>query len=307
MAKILVATVKPFAPVAINDMKAVAERAGDELVLLEKYKDQDELKEAVKNVEALIVRSDIIDREIIDAGDKLKIVVRAGAGYDNIDLEASSEKGIVVMNTPGQNANAVAELAFGMMVYLIRNRFNGTAGTELRNKTLGIHGYGHIGRIITLIGQGFGMKGFAHDPYIDKIIIENDGVIRCLDPEELYTKSQYISVNLPANNETLQMIGYDLLKNMPKNAVLVNTARKEIVDEEGLLKMYAERPDFRYATDIAPDCKDVIEEKYADRYFATPKKMGAQTAEANINAGIAAASQIVAYFHRGDRTYQVNK
>jgi D-3-phosphoglycerate dehydrogenase len=307
MAKILVATVKPFAPVAIKEMLAVAEQGGHELEILEKYKDQNELKNAVKSAEALIVRSDVVDREIVEAGENLKIIIRAGAGYDNIDLEASTERDIVVMNTPGQNANAVAELAFGMMVYLIRNGFNGTAGTELRNKTLGIHGYGHIGRIITLIGQGFGMKGFAHDPYIEKIIIENDGVNRCISPEELYEKSQYISVNLPINDLTNDMIGYELLSKMPRNPVLVNTARKEIIDEEGLLKMFAERSDFRYAADIAPDCKNEIEEKYPGRFFFTPKKMGAQTAEANINAGIAAASQIVAFFQRGDTTYQVNK
>jgi D-3-phosphoglycerate dehydrogenase / 2-oxoglutarate reductase len=307
MAKILVATVKPFAPVAINEMRKVVQEAGNELILLEKYKDQNELEDAVQDVDALIVRSDIIDREVIEAGGNLKIVVRAGAGYDNIDLEASTERDIVVMNTPGQNANAVAELAFGMMLYLIRNGFNGTAGTELRNKSLGIHGYGHIGRIITLIGQGFGMKGFAHDPYIDKIIIENDGVVRCSASEELYQKSQYISVNLPINKETDNLIGFDLLSQMPKSPVLVNTARKEIIDEEGLLKTFAERPDFRYAADIAPDCISEIETKYPGRFFFTPKKMGAQTAEANINAGIAAASQIVAFFKRGDTTYQVNK
>lgn len=306
MNKVLLATVKPFAGEAIDQISEIFRNAGFDMKMLEKYKDQSELIHAVSDVDALIVRSDIVDKEVIEAGKNLKIVVRAGAGYDNIDLEAASEKNIVVMNTPGQNSNAVAELAIGMMLYLIRNRYNGAAGTELRNKKLGIHAYGAVGRIVGIIGKGLGMKVFAYDPYIDKGIIENDSVKAESSAESLYSQCQYISLHLPANQETKGSIGYDLLKRMPKGAVLVNTARKEVIDEKELLKMFAEREDFRYASDIIPDCEKEMAEKYNDRYFFTPKKMGAQTAEANINAGVAAANQIVGYITKGDKTFQVN-
>lgn len=306
MSKVLVATVKPFAPVAVEGIKEILDNAGFELVVLEKYNGQDELKSAVSDVNAIIVRSDIVDKDIIDSASDLKIIIRAGAGYDNIDLEAASAKGAVVMNTPGQNANAVAELGIGMMILLNRNGFNGTAGTELRGKSFGLHAYGNIGKIMGHIGKGLGMDVHAHDPFIDSILIENDGV-RCEDDvKSLYSKCQYIAVNLPANEQTKESINYDIMSLMPKGATIVNTARKEIIHEYSLLKMFEERSDFRYITDIAPDCKDEIAEKYPGRYFWTPKKMGAQTAEANINAGLAAARQIVGYIKNGDTTFKVN-
>jgi D-3-phosphoglycerate dehydrogenase / 2-oxoglutarate reductase len=306
MTKVLLATDKPFAAEAVNGIKEICDKAGFELVKLEKYTSKDELKAAIKDVSAVIVRSDILDKEVLDTSNNLKIAVRAGAGYDNIDLAAATAKGIVVMNTPGQNANAVAELGIGMMIYLNRNSYDGSSGVELRGKKMGIHAYGNIGKILASIGKGFGMKIFAHDPFVDKVIIENDGVICEQDVKNLYQKCQYISVNLPANDSTKGMINYSLLSAMPKGATLVNTARKEIIDESSLLKMFAERPDFRYITDVAPDCKDVIAQKYPGRYFWTPKKMGAQTAEANVNAGLAAARQIVGFIKDGDATYKVN-
>ena len=307
MPKVLLATEKPFAQVAKDGMDKIFKEAGFELLLLEKYTDKADLLKAVTSVEAMIVRSDIVDKKVIQAGKNLKIVIRAGAGYDNIDLEASTEKGIVVMNTPGQNANAVAELAIGMMIYLNRNSYNGTSGTELRGKTIGIHAYGNVGKIIGYIAKGLGMDVYAHDPYIDRIIIENDGVKCEGDVKDLYRKCQYISVNLPANDETKEFVNYDLLSLMPKGATLVNTARKEIISERSLLQIFKERPDFRYISDIAPDCKEQIAGNYEGRYFFTPKKMGAQTAEANINAGLAAARQIVNFITKGDTTFQVNK
>ena len=307
MPKVLLATEKPFAQVAKDGMGKIFKEAGFELVLLEKYTDKAELLKTVTSVEAIIVRSDIIDKKVIQAGKNLKIVIRAGAGYDNIDLEAATEKEVVVMNTPGQNANAVAELAIGMMIYLNRNFFNGTSGTELRGKTLGIHAYGNVGKIVGYIAKGLGMDIYAHDPYVHKVLIENDGV-RCEeDVKDLYSKCQYVSVNLPANDETKESVNFDLLSLMPKGATLVNTARKEIISEKSLLQMFKERPDFRYISDIAPDCKEQIAGNYEGRYFFTPKKMGAQTAEANNNAGLAAARQIVNYITKGDTTFQVNK
>lgn len=307
MPKVLIATVKPFAPIAVEQIRKIVENAGYQFALLEKYENQDALKQAASEADALIVRSDKITADVIQAAPKLKIVVRAGAGYDNIDLKAATEKGIVVMNTPGQNSNAVAELALGMMVYLARNRFNGKPGTELKGKSLGVHAYGNVGRRVAEIAKGFGMELFAFDPFIPKEEIEKDGVMVVDSAEELYTRSQYVSLHIPANEQTIKSINYTLLSKMPQNATLVNTARKEIIDEDDLLKMFEERPDFKYISDIAPDCKDVIAEKYPDRYFFTPKKMGAQTAEANINAGLAAARQIVNFFEKGDRMFQVNK
>ena len=306
MTKVLIATEKPFAPVAVKGIQIICDEAGFELKKLEKYTDRAELIKAVEDADAIIFRSDIINKEVIDASKNLKIVVRAGAGYDNVDLKAATAKGVVVMNTPGQNSNAVAELGIGMMIYLNRNGFNGTSGTELRGKTFGLHAYGNIGKIMGHIGKGLGMEIHAHDPYVDCIIIENDGV-RCEDDiKELYRKCQYVAVNLPANAETKGAINYDLLSLMPKGATILNTARKEIIDEPSLLRIFEERDDFRYITDVAPDCKDEIADKYEGRFFWTPKKMGAQTAEANINAGLAAARQIVGFIKDGDTTFKVN-
>jgi D-3-phosphoglycerate dehydrogenase len=306
MQTILIATDKPFAKVAVNGIREIVQNAGFELKLLEKYTSKEQLLEAVKDVAALIVRSDIIDEQVINASGKLKIVVRAGAGYDNIDLKAASAKGVVVMNTPGQNANAVAELAFGMMIYLNRNFYNGSSGVELRGKKLGIHAYGNIGRIVGMIAKGMGMDVYAHDPYVDKVIIENDGIKYVPNVQDLYKTCQYVSVNLPANKDTKESINFNLLGLMPQGATLVNTARKEIVHESSLVKMFAERKDFRYVTDVAPDCQEQIKAEAAPRYYATPKKMGAQTEEANINAGLAAARQIVNFLTKGDKTFQVN-
>jgi len=306
MAKVLIATVKPFSAAAVEEVKTVFKEAGYEVDVLSKYPEQSDLVKAVADADALIVRSDKVDREVIEAGQHLKIVVRAGAGYDNVDLEAATGKGVVVMNTPGQNSNAVAELALGMMVFMNRNHFTPSAGTELRGKKLGIHAYGAVGRIVGMIAKGFGMKVYAYDPYIDPVIIENDGVVCEEHVESLYSNCQYISLHIPANAETKGSIGFDLLNSMPGGATLVNTARKEVIDEEGLRKMFAEREDFRYVTDIAPDCAGELEEAYGGRIFCTPKKMGAQTAEANLNAGVAAAKQIVNFLEKGDTTFKVN-
>jgi D-3-phosphoglycerate dehydrogenase len=307
MKKVLVATEKPFAAIAVKGIKEIFDKAGYQTILLEKYKSVDEYKAAVADVDALIVRSDLANKEIIDAAKNLKIVVRAGAGYDNIDLEACTNKGIVAMNTPGQNSNAVAELAFGMMVYIARSLFSGASGTELRDKTLGLHAYGNVSKYMAKIAKGFGMKVMAYDPFVDKKTIEADGVIVANSINELYEKNQYVSLHIPANKETKGSIGYDLLSKMPQGATLVNTARKEVIDENGLLKMFAERKDFKYVSDVEPDCKAEIAEKYAGRFYFTPKKMGAQTEEANINAGLAAARQIVNFFEKGDITFKVNK
>ena len=306
MAKVLIATVKPFSAEAVEEVKSIFKEAGYEVEVLAKYPDQSDLVAAVSDAEAMIIRSDKVDREVIEAVGKLKIVVRAGAGYDNVDLEAATEKGVVVMNTPGQNSNAVAELALGMMVFLNRNGFNPAAGTELRGKKLGIHAYGAVGRIVGMIAKGFGMKVYAYDPYVDPVVIKNDGVVCEESVESLYSKCQYISLHIPANTETRGSIGFDILNSMPKGATLVNTARKEVIDEEGLKKVFAERDDFRYLSDIAPDCRDELTELYAGRTFFTPKKMGAQTAEANLNAGVAAAKQIVNLLEKGDTTFKVN-
>ncbi len=306
MKKLLVATVKPFAPKAIDNIRDIAAKANYEFILLEKYTDKSDLISAVADIDALVVRSDKIDKEVIDAAQNLKIIVRGGAGYDNIDLDAATKKNIVVMNTPGQNSNAVAELAFGMMVYFARNCFNGKPGTELRGKTLGIHAFGNVGKYVAEIAQGFKMKVLAFDPFIDKAEIEKHGVEVVDSVEKLYQTCQYVSLHIPANDKTKKSIGYDLLSKMPANGVLVNTARKEVINEEELLKVFDERDDFGYVSDLAPDCKDQIARNHEGRYYFTPKKMGAQTAEANINAGIAAANQIVNYFENGDKTFQVN-
>ncbi len=306
MTKVLVATEKPFAPVAVKGINDILKDAGFEMKLLEKYPAKSDFINSVRDVDALIIRSDIVDKEVIDAAKNLKIVVRAGAGYDNIDLKAASDRNIAAMNTPGQNANAVAELAIGMMIYLNRNTFNGSSGIELRDKTLGIHAYGNVGKLIGNIARGIGMKVHAYDPYINRTVIEKDGVVCEDDVKSLYKKCQYVVVTLPANNETKESVNYDLMSLMPKGATLVNPARKEIISEKSLIRMFEERDDFRYISDVVPDCKDQISGKYEGRYFFTPKKMGAQTSEANINAGLAAARQIVRFIKEGDKTFQVN-
>ncbi len=304
--KILVATVKPFSKDAVDSIREVVRESGNEFLLLEKYENQSDLIEAVKDVDALIIRSDNVDKEVIDAADKLKIVVRAGAGYDNVDLKSAAAKDVVVMNTPGQNSNAVAELVFGMLVFMNRQRFSGAAGTELRGKKLGIHAYGYVGRIVAMIGKGFGMKVYAYDPFVDRVMVENDGVKWEDTAESLYTKCQYISLHIPATDKTKKSINYELLEKMPEGATLVNTARKEVIDEDGLLKILRVREDFRYFSDIAPGNRDEIEKEFPEKCFFTPKKMGAQTAEANLNAGVSAANQILSFFTKGDTTFKVN-
>ena len=305
--KVLVATEKPFAAVAVNGIKEVLDNAGVEMVLLEKYPDKAALLKAVEDVEGLIVRSDIVDAEVFDTAPKLKIVVRAGAGYDNIDLNAATAKGVCVMNTPGQNSNAVAELVFGMTILMIRNHFNGTSGTELKGKKLGIHAYGQVGRNVARIAKGFDMEVYAFDPYCPDDVMKKDGVTPVASAEELYKTCQFVSLHIPATAETKGSINFELMNSMPKGAIVVNTARKEVMDEAGLAKMLEERPDFKYLTDIMPAIHAELAEKYAGRYFSTPKKMGAQTAEANINAGIAAAKQIVDFLVNGNEKYRVNK
>lgn len=307
MKKILVATEKPFAPAAVNAIKAVVDNAeGYELVLLEKYTEKAQLLEAVADADAMIIRSDKATREVIEAAKNLKVIVRAGAGYDNIDLQACTDNNVVAMNTPGQNSNAVAELALGMMVFMARGCYNGKPGTELKGKKVGIHAYGNVGKNLARIAKGFGMEVYAFDPFVDKAAIEADGVIAIDSAEELYKTCQYISLHIPANDKTKKSIGKAILSTMPENAVLVNTARKEVIDEDSLLELMEERPDFTYLSDIAPDCKDVFAEKYEGRFFFTPKKMGAQTAEANINAGVAGATQIINFLEKGDTTFKVN-
>lgn len=305
--KILVATEKPFAKVAVEGIRKIVEQAGYELALLEKYTDVNDLYKAVASADALIVRSDKVTKEVIDAAPGLKIVVRAGAGYDNLDLAACSAKGIVAMNTPGQNSNAVAELAIGMMIYAARNMFQPGTGTEIRGKKLGIHAYGAVGKMVAAAAKGFGMDIYAFDPFVPADAMQKDGIKVVGSVEELYKTCDYVSLHIPANDKTKKSINFDLMSKMPKGATLVNTARKEVMDEEGLKKMLAERPDFKYVTDVAADCHADLVAQFAGRVFATPKKMGAETAEANINAGLASANQIVKFFKTGDKTFQVNK
>lgn len=304
--KILVATEKPFAPVAVDGIKEVIAASGNELVLLEKGTKAD-LINAVADAAGLIVRSDIVDKEVLDAAKELKVVVRAGAGYDNIDLAEATAHGVCVMNTPGQNSNAVAELVFGMLVMMIRNNYNGTAGTELKEKTLGIHAYGQVGRNVARIAKGFGMTVSALDPFVKDEDMIADGITPLHSVEELYKNNQYVSLHIPATPQTKKTVTKELIKLMPKNGVLINTARKEVIDEESLAEAFAERADFRYVADVKPDNAAELKEKYGDRIFYTPKKMGAQTAEANIKAGIAAAEQVVAHLKDGWNRFQVNK
>lgn len=304
--KVLIATDKPFAKIAVDGIRQEIEAAGHELALLEKYTDKAQLLDAVKEANAIIIRSDMVDAEVLDAAKALKIVVRAGAGYDNVDLEAATSHGVCVMNTPGQNSNAVAELALGMMVYAARNFFNGTSGTELQGKKLGIHAYGNVGHNVARIAKGFGMEIYAYDPFCPADAIEKDGVKAVTSVEELYKTCDIVSLHIPATPETKKSINYALLNLMPKGATLVNTARKEVINEDELIKLMEDRPDFKYLTDIMPAANDKLTELFSSRYFSTPKKMGAQTAEANINAGIAAAKQIVNFFKDGCEKFRVN-
>jgi D-3-phosphoglycerate dehydrogenase len=305
--KILVATEKAFSPVAIKQIREVIDAAGFNLALLENYTDKSQLLDAVKDADALIVRSDKVTGEVLDAAGQLKIVVRAGAGYDNLDLQSCTAHNVVAMNTPGQNSNAVAELVFELMLFQIRSGFSGKTGSELRGKTIGLHGFGNVGKYVADIARGFGMDIYAYDPFVSERIMKNNNAKQCASVEEIYAKCQYISIHMPLNDKTRKSIGYDLLCSMPKNGVLVNTARKEVIDEESLLKIFEERKDICYLSDIEPDCKSIFEEKNKGRFNFTAKKMGAQTEEANTNAGVAAARQIVDYFNKGIEKYRLNK
>jgi len=305
--KVLVATDKPFAPVAVTKIREIVEKGGYSLILLEKYKTPEEFCSAVADADALIVRSDIVDAAVIASAKRLKIVVRAGAGYDNLDLNACTGSNVVAMNTPGQNSNAVAELAFGMMLYTARGGFDGKTGSELLGKTLGLHAFGNVGKCMARIAAGFGMKTYAFDPFVDKKIMIEAGVTPVDTIEQLYSMSQYVSLHIPANDKTKNSIGERLISLMPPGAVLVNTARKEVINEVEFAAVMEKRNDLKYLTDIAPDNAELFASKFAGRYFFTPKKMGAQTEEANVNAGVAAARQIVSFFATGDETFRVNK
>lgn len=307
MAKVLIATEKTFAAVAVKGIREVVEQAGDELLLLERYTEKSQLLDAVKDVDALIIRSDKVDNEVLDAAKNLKIVVRAGAGYDNVDLEAATAHKVCVMNTPGQNSNAVAELALGLMVMAARNFYNGTSGTELKGKKLGIHAFGNVGRNVARIAKGFGMEVYAYDAFCPKEVIEQADVKAVDSVEELYSTCQVISLHIPATAETKNSINAALVGKMPKGGVLVNTARKEVINEAELIQLMEERADLKYVTDIMPVANEEFAAKFAGRYFSTPKKMGAQTAEANINAGIAAARQIEGFLKEGCEKFRVNK
>lgn len=304
--KVLIATAKPFAAEAVQGIKKEFEGTGHEVVLLEKYENNEQLLDAVKDVDAMIVRSDKITAEVLDAAKNLKIIVRAGAGFDSIDCQYAKEKNVVVENTPGQNANAVAELVMGMLVYVARNHFNGKSGHELMGRRLGLLAFGNVGRNVARIAKGFGMEVSAYDAFVPAEAIEKEGVHACKDQKELFEISDVLSLHIPATPETIKSINYDMVNLMPKGGILVNAARKEVIDEEGLLKLMNEREDLRYIADIMPDMDEEFK-KFGTRYFATPKKMGAQTAEANINAGIAAARQINAFFADGCTKFQVNK
>ena len=305
--KVLIATQKPFAAAAVKGIREILEGAGHEVVLLEKYAEAKDLIDAVADVEAMIIRSDKVTPEVLDAAKKLKIVVRAGAGFDNVDLAAATAHGVVVENTPGQNANAVAELAIALMIFMSRNQFTPVSGIEVQGKKLGIQAFGNVGRLVGKKAEALGMKVLATDPFIPAEKIAEAGAEPIASVKELYAASDFISIHIPATPETIGSIGYDLITSMPKCATLLNTARKEVIDEAGLEKALEDRPDLKYAADVAPDNIDVLREKFGTRVFATPKKMGAQTAEANINAGLAAARQIVAYFADGCTKFQVNK
>lgn len=305
--KVLVATEKPFAKVAVDGIRQVIEQAGYELQLLEKYSSKEDLLKAVATADGLIIRSDKVDAEVLDAAKQLKVVVRAGAGYDNVDLAAATAHNVCVENTPGQNSNAVAELVFGMAVMAVRNMYNGTSGSELKEKNLGIHAFGQVGRNVARIAKGFGMKVSALDPYCPDDVMTAANVTPVHSVEELYRNNNIVSLHIPATDETRKSVGYDLVTLLPKNGVLINTARKEVIDEEGLCKALRERPDLKYVADIRPELAPEMEKEFEGRVFFTPKKMGAQTSEANINAGIAAANQVVAFLRDGIDRFRVNK
>lgn len=306
--KILVATEKPFSKQAVDGIKKIASNNNHELIVLEKYTSKQELLDAVKDVNAIIIRSDIVDKEVLDAAKELKIVVRAGAGYDNVDLEAATTNGVCVMNTPGQNSNAVAELVFGFLLYLSRNGYDGSAGTELKGKRLGLHAFGYISKIAAKIALGFGMKVYAYSPSLSRNPERGDehGVIAVESPEELYENSDIVSLHMPANADTKASINYDLLSRLPDDGIVINTARKEVMNEADIVKIMTERKGFKYATDIKPNNHEEMVEKFGKRYFASAKKCGAQTSEANMNAGLAAADQIVAFFETGNEKFRVN-
>jgi D-3-phosphoglycerate dehydrogenase len=306
MAKVLIATEKPFAAAAVEGIKNIISGAGFEIAVLEKYTEKQQLLDAVADVDAIIIRSDIIDAEVMDAAKNLKIVVRAGAGYDNVDLEAATARKVVVMNTPGQNANAVAELVLGLLVYAVRNFYNGKSGSELMGKKLGILAFGNVGRNVARIAKGFGMDIYAYDAFCPAEAIEAAGVHAVKSQDELFETCDIVSLHIPATPETTKSINYDLCSKMKKGAILINTARKEVIDEAGLWKLMAERADLKYITDIMPKA-DKEFKCFTGRYFSTPKKMGAQTAEANTNAGLAAANQIVDFIKNGVTKFQVNK
>ena len=307
MSKILLATEKPFTKETVEDIKSIIEQSGNKFLLLENYKETQSLLDSVKEINGLIIRSDKITKEIISASKDLKIIVRAGAGVDNIDIEEATKRGIVVMNTPGQNANAVAELVFGLLIYASRNFFNGTIGTELKGKKLGLLAFGQVGRNVARIAKGFDMEIYSYDAYVPKNILEESGINAVDGAEELFEKCDIISLHIPATKETINSINYKLCSKMKKGAILINTARKEVINEKELIKLMEERKDLKYITDLTPDLHEEFVNKFKGRYFATPKKMGAQTEEANINAGKAAANQIVDFFKTGNTKFQVNK
>ncbi len=307
MTKVLIATEKPFAASAVQGIKSILDTEGFETILLEKYTEKGQLLQAVTDVDAIIIRSDVIDKEVFDAAKNLRIVVRAGAGYDNVDLTEATSHNVCVMNTPGQNSNAVAELVMGLLVFNARNRFNGKSGSELKDKKIGILAYGNVGRNVARIAKGFGMEIYAYDAFVKPEAIKESGAVPVLSVAELFEVCDVISLHAPATSETAKSINYDLLKKMPKGGVVINSARKEIIDEEGILKALQERTDLSYITDIMPANHDQMVEALGDRYFSTPKKMGAQTAEANNNAGLAAAHQIVGFIKNGEERFRVNK
>ena len=307
--KILIVTDKPFAKEAVKGIKGICDKNGHELILLEKYTEKSELLEAVKSANAIIIRSDVIDKEVLNAAKDLKIVVRAGAGYDNVDLGSATDNDVCVMNTPGQNSNAVGELVFGFLIYLTRNGFDGTSGTELKGKKLGLHAFGYISKIVANIAQGFGMKVYAFSPSLARHPerAEEYGIIAVKNPEELYDKCDVVSLHMPANANTKQSVNYKLLSRLPENGIIINTARKEVVNEADMTRIMEERPKFKYATDIKSSNHDEMVERFGKRYLASAKKCGAQTAEANMNAGLAAAQQIVDFFENGNEEFRVNK
>lgn len=306
MRKILIATEKPFSPVAVKKISKIFKKAGYELSVLEKYESRQELLDALKDAEGAIIRSDKFDAEVLNAAEKLKIVVRAGAGYDNVDLETATKNNVVVMNTPGQNSNAVAELAIGLAIFGIREMFSGKPGAELRGRTLGLHGFGYVARNVFRIARAFGMKVIVYTRF-SKHAAAAIGLKVTNSLEQLYEKSDIVSIHVPAKGEHVRSVTHEILQHLKDNAIVVNTARKEVINEPDLLKIMEEKPQMKYLSDVTPDSEDVFMEKFEGRYFFTPKKAGAQTSEANINAGVAAAEQIVDFFEKGDVTYKVNK